>query len=164
MREAIALTLGLAWSLTPSLSSGTIPALHPPSVSASVSELSPSSDGTFTLTWVSDDSSIKEPIYHVQLALDKAGDFEDWYTGPLTESFVSGVPTGTAYVRARVRGSSGWSDWSIPLSVPVRHHSWSKALLLFSLGLIVFLCITLFIAYSSFSLLLLSKVRSTNES
>lgn len=136
---------------TPDQPQGAIPALR-----SSASAAAPSKDGTFTLDWGG------RPVASVRLGLRReyqlqlstpsnAGVFMDWYQGPDTRTFISGIPNGLVQARVRVRGDDGgaWSPWSETVSLTVEHHSMVKALSLMSLGLGVVLVIVGFLAFFS---------------
>lgn len=125
-----------------------------PHLSASATADSPSNDGTFMLEW--GDPSAQGVVYHVQLAAPpNEARFEDWYRGPATQSFVSGIPDGTARVRVRSAPSVSegeapdWGAWSEPLRVPVAHHPMNEALALMGLGAVVFLFIAGYVVQGS---------------
>jgi hypothetical protein len=56
------------------------------------------------------------------------------YSGPDNATFVSGLDNGTYYYRIREAGG----EWSAPAMLTVKHHSLRLALVLFSLGALVF--------------------------
>lgn len=67
------------------------------------------------------------------------------YEGPQRSSFVSGLPDGDVFFRARVGAlppeatSVLWGPWSEPKRFTVLHHSLGLAAALFSMGALVFL-------------------------
>lgn len=76
------------------------------------------------------------------------------YKGPDLAIFESGLPNGDYYyrVRANFKKDGGHSGWSQPLKVTVEHHSLKLALILFSIGFVVFASTVILILYGNMKL------------
>lgn len=69
------------------------------------------------------------------------------YRGTDNHFFLSGLTDGRYFLRVRSKPveQEGWSDWSTPVAVVVRHHSLSFALGIFALGALVFMATAVFV-------------------
>ncbi len=68
-----------------------------------------------------------------------------FYEGSDSATVISGKPNGTWYYRIRTIENQLRSDWSDPVVVTVSHHSLSRALLFFLVGLIMFITTVLLV-------------------
>ena len=92
--------------------------------------------GFYRLTWKTTQAGAVE----LQEATDPA--FRNtitFYKGPDRATVISGKPNGTWYYRVRALIGAQPGTWSEPVAVKVSHHSLSRALLFFGLGVVVFL-------------------------
>lgn len=93
--------------------------------------------GFFRLSWETDAARVE-----LQEAKDSA--FETghtYYSGPDRAAVISGKSNGEWYYRIRAIEDKQAGPWSSPLRVTVAHHSLSRALLFFAVGLVVFIAI-----------------------
>ena len=67
------------------------------------------------------------------------------YQGPDDASVISGKPNGTWYYRARVIDDQQTGPWSEAVKVTVAHHPLSRALMFFTLGVVVFVATLLMV-------------------
>jgi hypothetical protein len=103
-----------------------------------------SESGYIKLSWKLNGADAPANNFTFELQRSAHQDFEQSipiYQGPDYASFISGLPDGDYYYRARVIAKDGTqtSDWSAPVLVQVKHHSLSLALLLCGIGAAVFL-------------------------
>ncbi len=103
-----------------------------------------SESGYIKLSWELDGTNTSANNFIFELQRSAHQDFEQsaqTYRGPDYATFISGLPDGDYYYRARTIAIDGAqeSDWSAPVLVQVKHHSLSLALLLCGIGAAVFL-------------------------
>jgi hypothetical protein len=106
----------------------TLPALE---LSASPAR---STTGTFSLSWEGTEGARYEVIEQRE-----EGDPQIVYQGTDTASVMTGMPNGSYRYRVRALLTGGPSPWSQPIGVTVAHHSLTRALGFFTVGLLVFL-------------------------
>ena len=97
--------------------------------------------GFFRLSWETDAARIE-----LQEAAD--ADFQQsrtQYTGPDRATVISGKPDGAWHYRIRTLDGLQAGPWSAPVEVKVAHHSLTRALVFFGLGVSVFLATLLMI-------------------
>lgn len=106
-----------------------------------------SSDGSVRLSW-----SLPEGAT-IELQRDSHADFRrpvTLYRGPDPATVITGLDDGSYHFRARTENADGpSSDWSEVVTVTVRHHPLSRALLFFTLGAVVFLATLLLVVTGS---------------
>jgi len=102
-----------------------------------------SSDGRFKLSWKLPENSQIE----LQQASKKAPEeYKTIYQGFDLSTVITGFSNGQYHYRARLIKQTGQaSNWSPVITIDVQHHSLSKALIFFGIGLIVFLSTLLLI-------------------
>jgi len=101
-----------------------------------------SHDGTLQLTWAGEPSD-----YEVELR--EGDDTRVIYRGRLPSAHVSGLPDGHYALRVREHEAEGWSAWSEPKPVEVRHHPMSLVWTLVGLGAVVFTATAAVVLYSA---------------
>ena len=90
--------------------------------------------GFYRLTWAS-------PAKRVELQEADSSAFlhaKTYYTGSDRATVISGKSNGTWYYRLRGLDGPGKGVWSQPVRVTVKHHTLSRALMFFTLGVTVF--------------------------
>ena len=93
--------------------------------------------GFFRLSWETDAAQVE-----LQEANDAAfSHAHTYYKGADRAAVVSGKANGTWYYRIRAIDEGQAGPWSSALLVTVAHHSLSRALLFFAVGLLVFVAI-----------------------
>ncbi len=90
-----------------------------------------STNGALQLHW-----SGEAGRYEVEL--DDGTEARVVYEGRAPSAHVSGLNDGRYTLRVRAGGSSGWSAWSDPKTLTVRHHSMSLVVTLLVLGALGF--------------------------
>jgi hypothetical protein len=102
-----------------------------------------SNDGRVVVSW----ESPTDGQVHIQQALER--NFltpATLYRGIDSASVITGLVDGDYHYRGRLERADGtFSDWSPTLDITVEHHSLSRALAFFLLGLVVFLATLLLI-------------------
>lgn len=114
---------------------GPIPAQDQQPVPRLASDSDIASAGFFRLIWETD-------VERVELQESKHASFKNahtYYKGPDRAIVISGKPDGTWYYRIRTTGKGAAGPWSEAVLVTVDHHSLTRAIGFFVLGLIVFL-------------------------
>jgi hypothetical protein len=102
-----------------------------------------SNDGRVVVSW----ESPSDGQVHIQQGLDqKFKAASTLYHGNDSASVITGLVDGDYYYRGRLERSDGtFSDWSPTVNITVEHHSLSRALSFFLLGLVVFVATLLLI-------------------
>jgi len=102
-----------------------------------------SHDGRFNISWKLPESS------KIELQQSRNSDAETYttiYQGFDLSTVITGFSNGQYHYRARLIKQTGQaSNWSPVITIDVQHHSLSKALIFFGIGLIVFLSTLLLI-------------------
>lgn len=127
MRVVLLLTLA-------SLCPGTVKSaqFEPPTLT---SDSEVATAGYYQLSWESDNA-----VVELEESTDATfGDPQLLYAGADSATVISGRSDGTWFYRARIRDNNGESPWSEPVSVTVTHHTLTRALSFFALGIVVFL-------------------------
>lgn len=93
-----------------------------------------STTGTFSLSWEGAEGALYELI-----EASGEGDSQIVYQGTDTASVMTGKPNGSYSYRVRAQHTGSPSAWSQPVGVTVAHHSLTRALGFFTVGLLVFL-------------------------
>jgi len=125
------------------LLAGTAVSASPAPVLSSDSEIS--TTGFFHLKWLTDAQQIQ-----LQEASDNAfTNPADIYLGSDEASLISGKKDGQWYYRARNILNTQPGPWSNTVKVTVKHHDLIRALMFFTLGLAIFISLTLLIILGS---------------
>jgi hypothetical protein len=107
------------------------------------------SDGQITLEWGEKDLGL---IFEVQSARTMEFDAPVIrYHGPDVVTYLSGLENGDHFFRVRGRqaDSDVWGPWSGIVHLESEHHSMAFAWMMFSIGAVMFLAITLFVVVNA---------------
>lgn len=108
--------------------------------------------GFYRLTWETPQSVTVELEEADNPAFENASLF---YRGADSAAVITGKPDGVWFYRIRALGNPQTGPWSQPVRVAVEHHSISRALMFFGLGIVVFL--------ATLSMILLGERKSADD-
>lgn len=104
-----------------------------------------STTGFFQLSWLTDAQQVQ-----LQEARDKAfTNPADTYLGTDKAALISGKKDGQWYYRARNILNTQPGPWSNTVEVTVKHHDLMRALMFFTLGLVIFVSLALLVILGS---------------